>query len=145
MAWMRTAAWPRRAAPPSSRTPRRWRARPPRRPPPGARTAGRGALGARARAPVAARTARVAPYHNDTAVVSAGLGLGASALLGGDDRAEGWVRHAVARAKRHLDAQGADGGAMEGPMYGTYAADVLADVPTLGAADVPVDVSIEGN
>ena len=70
----------------------------------------------------------VSPYHNYTAVIAGGLSIGAAALLGEDDRAQGWIDHAVARAKLNFDSQGSDGGAMEGPMYGDYAANSFADM-----------------
>jgi len=69
----------------------------------------------------------VAPYHNYTAVIANGLCLGGIALSGEDDRAAGWIDHAIRRLTLNFDAQGKDGGPMEGPMYGTYAANQFAD------------------
>ena len=83
----------------------------------------------------------VPAYHNWNAVIASGLGIGATALLGEDPRADAWVQHAIARAKLYFDAQGKDGGPMEGPMYGTYAADCFADmIWALSTANVPNDL-----
>ena len=70
----------------------------------------------------------ISPYHNYTAVIANGLAFGAAALLGEDERAEGWLNHAIVRMRLNMDAQGEDGGALEGPMYGTYAANQQADM-----------------
>jgi len=94
----------------------------------GERATVRTALAEKALAPIDAMLDTVEPYHNFTAVIATGLCVGAVALRGEDDRADAWIRHAVARAKLHFDAQGSDGGAMEGPMYGTYAASMFADM-----------------
>ena len=95
---------------------------------PAERTAVRTALIDKALAPIDAMMDKVSPYHNYTAVVATGLCVGAIALLGEDDRAQGWIDHAIARARLNFDAQGTDGGALEGPMYGTYAANSFADM-----------------
>lgn len=87
----------------------------------------RTALAEKALAPIDGMIDSVAPYHNFTAVIANGLGFGAVALLGEDERAAGWLDHAIARMRLNLDAQGTDGGALEGPMYGTYAANQHAD------------------
>ncbi|MBC7286674.1 MAG: heparinase II/III family protein [Armatimonadetes bacterium] len=68
----------------------------------------------------------VPDYHNYSAAVTMGLGTGALALLGEDERAEKWLDHCIAKVKRSFDVQGADGGPLEGPMYGTYFADSYA-------------------
>ena len=86
------------------------------------------ALVDKALAPIDSMIDSVSPYHNFTAVIATGLCIGGIALLGEDDRSQGWIDHGVARAKLNFDAQGSDGGAMEGPMYGTYAARNLADM-----------------
>ena len=84
----------------------------------------------------------VPAYHNYNAVVSCGLAVGGIALLGEDPRAEGWVAHAIARAKLYLDSQGSDGGAFEGPGYGDYAANAMADLLwALTTAKVPNDLA----
>jgi len=102
----------------------------------------RNALAEKALAPIDAVIDSLPAYHNYNAVVAAGLGIGGIALLGEDHRAEGWVRHAVARARAWLDAQGRDGGFMEGPMYGTYAADQIGDLlRALETAGVPHDLT----
>jgi hypothetical protein len=88
----------------------------------------RAALTDKALAPIDGMMDGVSPYHNYTAVIATGLCIGAIALLDEDERAEGWIEHATARATLNFDAQGKDGGAMEGPMYGTYAADSFADM-----------------
>ena len=87
----------------------------------------REALAEKALAPIADMIDGVAPYHNYTAVIANGLAIGALALVGEDERAEGWIEHALRRMTMHLDVQGRDGGPMEGPMYGTYATDQVAD------------------
>lgn len=68
------------------------------------------------------------PYHNISVLVAVGLCMGSIAVMDEEPRAEGWVRHALERLSLNFDAQGKDGGAMEGPGYGTYATDNLADV-----------------
>lgn len=88
----------------------------------------RTALVDKALAPIDAMIDKVSPYHNYTAVVATGLCIGGIALLGEDDRAAGWIDHAIARARLNFDAQGRDGGAMEGPGYGTYATNGFADM-----------------
>ncbi|HJN14504.1 MAG TPA: heparinase II/III family protein, partial [Armatimonadota bacterium] len=97
----------------------------------------RESLAEKALAPIDEIMDGIAPYHNYTAVIASGLCIGAIALLGEDDRAEAWVDHAVARATLNFDAQGMDGGAMEGPMYGDYAANAFADMLwALGSAEI---------
>ncbi len=71
---------------------------------------------------------KLSPYHNFTGVLATGLCFGGLALLDEEERAEGWVAHAVDRAKLNFDAQGKDGGSMEGPGYGTYASNMFADI-----------------
>ncbi|HQK92909.1 MAG TPA: heparinase II/III family protein [Armatimonadota bacterium] len=88
----------------------------------------RAALAEKALAPIDATLDMAEPYHNFTAVIATGLCVGAIALHGEDARADAWISHAIARAKLNFDAQGKDGGAMEGPMYGTYAASMFADM-----------------
>ncbi len=66
-------------------------------------------------------------YHNITVLKLVGLGIGSIALLDEEERAQGWIDAVIARLRANFDAQGADGGAMEGPMYGTYAAGAIAD------------------
>jgi len=82
----------------------------------------RTALAEKALVPIAGMIDSISPYHNYTAVIANGLAFGAAALLGEDERAAGWLDHGVARMRLNMDAQGGDGGALEGPMYGTYAA-----------------------
>jgi len=80
----------------------------------------------------------VDPYHNYTAVIAMGLCVGSIAVLGEDERAEGWIEHALRRVQLNFDAQGRDGGPLEGPMYGTYAADCFSDlIWALNTAGVP--------
>jgi hypothetical protein len=88
----------------------------------------RTALVEKALAPIDGYIDSVSPYHNFTAVIATGLCIGAIALLDEEERARGWIDHAIARIQLNFDAQGKDGGAMEGPMYGTYAADNIADM-----------------
>jgi uncharacterized damage-inducible protein DinB len=88
----------------------------------------RTALADKALAPIDGMIDSISPYHNFTAVIANGLAFGAAALLGEDERAAGWLDHAIARMRLNMDAQGEDGGALEGPMYGTYAANQLADM-----------------
>lgn len=88
----------------------------------------RTALAEKALAPIDRMIDSVAPYHNFTAVIANGLAFGAAALLDEDERAAGWLDHAIVRMRLNLDAQGTDGGALEGPMYGTYAANQQADL-----------------
>ena len=88
--------------------------------------------------PIDAAIDGVPVYHNYNAVIATGLGIGAIALIGEDARAEKWLPHAVSRVRGYLDAQGKDGGFMEGPMYGTYAADRIGDLlRALDTAGVP--------
>ena len=102
------------------------------------RAAVRTALVNKALVPIDGIIAKLSPYHNYTAIVATGLCVGAISLLGEDDRALTWVEHATAAARANFDAQGKDGGAMEGPMYGTYAADGLADMLwALSTAGIP--------
>jgi hypothetical protein len=99
----------------------------------------RGALAEKALAPIHASLDRYEAYHNGTTVLACGLCIGGLALMGEDDRAQGWADHAVRRMLLNFDGQGKDGGPMEGPMYGTYAADQIADtiwaLDTAGAAN----------
>lgn len=88
--------------------------------------------------PIREQLTRLDPYHNFWAVINTGLGTAALALLGEEDRAEGWVQEAIANTVKQFDRQGADGGSFEGPMYGTYAADMLAQfLFCLDSAKVP--------
>ena len=95
---------------------------------PDERAAVRTALADKALAPIDGIIAKVSSYHNYTAVIATGLCIGGISLLGEDDRGQGWVQKAMTAARANFDAQGKDGGAMEGPMYGTYAADGFADM-----------------
>lgn len=88
----------------------------------------REALAEKAVQPIHKMIGSVPAYHNYNAVVACGLGVGGIALLGEDKRAEAWVRRAVDQAKKYCDQQGEDGGAMEGPGYGDYAANSLSDL-----------------
>jgi len=69
---------------------------------------------------------KIADYHNYSAVITMGLGTGAVALLGEEPEADRWLERCLAKVKRSFDAQGRDGGPLEGPMYGTYFADSYA-------------------
>ena len=88
----------------------------------------RDALVTKALEPLSVRAAAGAAYHNITVLQVVGLGMGSLALLGEEERAEGWVQFAIGRLRENFDEQGADGGAMEGPMYGDYAATAIADL-----------------
>ncbi len=68
-----------------------------------------------------------AAYHNITVLKLVGLGIGSIAIMDEDERAPGWIEFVIGRLCENFDAQGADGGAMEGPMYGDYAATAIAD------------------
>jgi len=68
-----------------------------------------------------------AAYHNITVLKLVGLGIGSIAIMDEDERAPGWIDFVVGRLRENFDAQGSDGGAMEGPMYGNYAATAIAD------------------
>lgn len=70
----------------------------------------------------------ISAYHNGAAIITNGLCLGGIALSGEDPRAALWIKRAVAKARANFDAQGRDGGAMEGPGYGTYAVDCFAEM-----------------
>jgi len=99
------------------------------------------ALAEKALAPIDKMMDSVSPYHNYTAVIANGLCVGAVALLGEDERAQAWIDHAAARIKLNFDAQGKDGGPMEGPGYGTYAANNIADaIWALHSAGLPNDL-----
>lgn len=67
-------------------------------------------------------------WPNGHAVLTSALGLSAVALHSDDDQAEAWLAQALAYAKEFFDTQGKDGGCMEGPGYGTYGADTLAQL-----------------
>ncbi len=69
-----------------------------------------------------------AAYHNITVLKLVGLAIGSIALMDEDERAPGWIEFVIGRLRENFDAQGADGGAMEGPMYGNYAATAIADL-----------------
>ena len=66
-------------------------------------------------------------YHNITVLKLVGLGIGSIAILDEDERAPGWIDSVIGRLRENFDSQGEDGGAMEGPMYGNYAAGAIAD------------------
>ncbi|MFW5868413.1 MAG: heparinase II/III domain-containing protein, partial [Armatimonadota bacterium] len=66
-------------------------------------------------------------YHNITVLKLVGLGIGSIAILDEDERTRGWIDAVLGRLRQNFDAQGEDGGAMEGPMYGNYAAGAIAD------------------
>lgn len=59
--------------------------------------------------------------NNLRAIPTMGLGLGALALLGKDDRAEGWLDTAVASSRTFLNLLSPDGGYFEGLSYINYA------------------------
>lgn len=83
-----------------------------------------------------------AVYHNIPTLYSVGRGIGSIALLGEEPRAEEWIRKSVQRAAMYFDAQGEDGGALEGPMYGDYANTALADLMrALQTAGMPADLA----
>ncbi len=86
----------------------------------------RRALAEKALQPIYEALPSIPVYHNYSAVVATGLGIGALALMGEDERAEKWLQAAVQRMRATFDAQGSDGGPYEGPMYGTYMADNYA-------------------
>ncbi len=88
----------------------------------------RAALVEKALAPIDGMMDSISPYANYTAIIATGLGVGSIALLGEEPRAQGWIDHAAARIRLNLDAQGKDGGPMEGPMYGSYAANSFTDL-----------------
>ncbi len=91
--------------------------------------------------PIRKQMAGMDSYHNFWAVVNTGLGVAALALRGEDPRAEGWVQEAIDNTRRQFDSQGGDGGSFEGPMYGTYAADMLAElVIALDSTKTPHDL-----
>ncbi|MDH7568841.1 MAG: heparinase II/III family protein, partial [Armatimonadota bacterium] len=73
--------------------------------------------------------AGVDTYPADTngfAVLTCGLGLAALAVRPDDPRGGEWLVETVNRVRRSLDQHGRDGGAFEGPMYGTYLLDSFA-------------------
>lgn len=72
-------------------------------------------------------TTEGAAYHNITVLKLVGLGIGSIAIMDEDERASDWIAAVIGRLRENFDAQGADGGAMEGPMYGDYAATAIAD------------------
>jgi len=77
-------------------------------------------------------------WPNGFAVLTSALGVGALALRGEESQAEVWLAQALAWAREFLDTQGQEGGCMEGPGYGTYGADSLAQfLVTLETAKVP--------
>ncbi len=72
-------------------------------------------------------TTKGAVYHNITVLKLVGLGIGSIAILDEDERAPVWLDAVIGRLRENFESQGADGGAMEGPMYGNYAATAIAD------------------
>lgn len=66
-------------------------------------------------------------YHNITVLKLVGLGIGSIAIMDEDERAPAWIEFVIGRLRENFDAQGSDGGAKEGPMYGNYAATAIAD------------------
>lgn len=76
---------------------------------------------------------RYPPDTNGFTVVLGGAAFGAAAVWPDEPRAESWLRTCIAKARVSLDRGGKDGGAFEGPMYGTYLLDSL--VKALEALD----------
>ncbi len=67
-------------------------------------------------------------YHNITVLQVCALGIGSIAIMDEEERAGEWIDLALSRIAENFAEQGADGGAMEGPMYGNYAASAIADL-----------------
>jgi hypothetical protein len=63
---------------------------------------------------------------NGYAVLTCGLGLAALAIRPEDERGAEFLALAIEKTRRSLDLHGIDGGAFEGPMYGTYLLDSFA-------------------
>jgi len=76
--------------------------------------------------PILADLDRYAANTNGYAVLTCGLGLASLAIRGEEPRGAEWVRTAIDRTRQSLDLHGRDGGAYEGPMYGTYLLDSFA-------------------
>ncbi len=81
------------------------------------------------------------PDTNGYAVILSGATLGAIALRPEMPEADRWLRECIERFRMSLDRGGKDGGAFEGPMYGTYLLDSLAKaLDGLEAARIPHDL-----
>lgn len=77
-------------------------------------------------------------WPNGFAVLTSALGVCSLALQEEEPQAAEWLAQALAWTKEFFDTQGKDGGCMEGPGYGTYGADSLAQfLATLETAQVP--------
>ncbi|MBM4050440.1 MAG: hypothetical protein FJ279_35545, partial [Planctomycetes bacterium] len=63
---------------------------------------------------------------NGYAVLTTGLGLAALAVRPEDPRGGEWLEAAIQKTRHSLDLHGKDGGALEGPGYGTYLLDSFA-------------------
>jgi len=63
---------------------------------------------------------------NGFAVLTCGLGLAALALRPEEPEAAEWLNAAIEKTRKSLSMHGRDGGAYEGPMYGTYLLDSFA-------------------
>lgn len=68
---------------------------------------------------------RYPPATNGYAVVLSGATLGAIAVQPETPAADQWIATCIEKARVGLDQGGEDGGAFEGPMYGTYLLDSL--------------------
>ncbi|NOY80934.1 MAG: DUF4962 domain-containing protein [Kiritimatiellaeota bacterium] len=81
------------------------------------------------------------PDTNGYAVILSGATLGAIALRPEMPEADSWLRECIEKFRTSLDRGGKDGGAFEGPMYGTYLLDSLAKaLDGLEAARIPHDL-----
>ncbi|MGQ9730463.1 MAG: heparinase II/III domain-containing protein [Candidatus Zipacnadales bacterium] len=77
------------------------------------------------------------PDTNGFAVITSGATLGAIAVLPEEPRASEWLATCLEKIRTSLDRGGKDGGAFEGPMYGTYLLDSFAKVfDALEAANI---------
>ncbi len=65
-------------------------------------------------------------WPNGYAVINASMGIGALALFGEVDGADGWLNRSLDKARLFFDQQGGkDGGLLEGFGYGSFAIDTL--------------------
>lgn len=85
--------------------------------------------------------AKGAAYHNITVRYLVGLGVGSIAIMDEEPRTAQWLELVISRLRENFDAQGVDGGSLEGPMYGDYAVSGIADfLWALDSAGVPHDL-----
>ncbi len=90
---------------------------------------------------ILADASRYPPETNGFAVLTSGLACAALAVRPDDARGDEWIQTAMEMTKQSFDLGGSDGGAFEGPGYGTYLLDSFANVlDAVTAAQVENDL-----